>query len=1024
MHAPARLAQCMRRPGWCSASAGFIVLPKDCNQKGSTMATALTAALVALQVAAAQQQPDTSNAYLDSRAAELVALSRQARSVQHATLAAYRASARERASAVLRTPGRDRLLYRREMAADLEWRREGPSTVTLLGAREYVPLPGAGVRVLPDAAHEALDIVFEPHDFTDYVGLGNFRFGAHPLRPGGEADYQFRSGESTTLELQGGRTIVLHELVVIPRRAAPELVSGAVWIEDGTGRLVQEAYRKAAPIAGSNMPVVGRISIEPREILIEHALWDLRWWLPRAVAINGFVRAGTIALVPFRYERTYDGYQLEGVPVEPEDTPEDVPADTPDPAVRPAPQRWRVVLPDDRADLLTSAHLPGSIFGEDAAPIPAEALAPLRMRLDAIALPPLELGRGTAFLHLAPLDGIRFNRVEGLSFNVRGGVDLGGIAPFADARVATAGRVLRGQAGVQAITGAGVIAAQAYDRVYAADPVSRPFDAGNSFATFLFGDDYGHYFAAQGVELVRSSSAEARAVSRAAWTVRVFAEQQDSVVARGPLTLSRLWGGTTWRRAGLPVVPATQYGGSLEMSVGGGLGPEQAHWRVVNTLGGAFGDFDYGQASLTAGFTVPLPLRMPTGGGVTAAVEAAGGTSFGTLPGQALWHLGGASTVRGYPAASAAGAHFWRARVEAGTAFPAVRATIFADAARAYGEGGFEGQPSWPCCPPSTCSASPHTNSATSSAAGLAGSGSCSSLSDRSAWSARPDGFRPGLNRSIVLSGGLAAMTPIGLHDLRRRTVVMVAMGPVASLMVGAQFLALYQATSPRCSARAPASAHSFRIALCWPSASSRCCSGCSPSCPECRRLLLRRRPHAAPHEGRRRDRARGRAHRTHRHEHGRHAAAGVGRRAGRAGRGHPRRRPVRGRGPAVRLRPRPRPRRHRRRARAPARRPRAHRAAARRRAGIAAPRRRDVPRPLRWRRRPAREYLRRRARPARCAAPAPPRRGRRAPRRRRRRRHASSPATRSSSPPAPLDRGGAALDEALAGRILVSAGT
>jgi hypothetical protein len=59
------------------------------------------------------------------------------------------------------------------------------------------------------------------------------------------------------------------------------------------------------------------------------------------------------------------------------------------------------------------------------------------------------------------------------------------------------------------------------------------------------------------------------------------------------------------------------------------------------------------------------------------------------------------------------------------------------------------------------------------------------------------DGFRPGLNRSILLSGGLAAMAPLGLQDLRRRTVVMVSMGPVASLMVGAQFLALFQATSP-----------------------------------------------------------------------------------------------------------------------------------------------------------------------------------------------------------------------------------
>jgi hypothetical protein len=57
-------------------------------------------------------------------------------------------------------------------------------------------------------------------------------------------------------------------------------------------------------------------------------------------------------------------------------------------------------------------------------------------------------------------------------------------------------------------------------------------------------------------------------------------------------------------------------------------------------------------------------------------------------------------------------------------------------------------------------------------------------------------GFRPGLNRNILLSGGLAAMTPVGLHDLRRRTIVMVGMGPVVSLMVGTQLLAVQHATS------------------------------------------------------------------------------------------------------------------------------------------------------------------------------------------------------------------------------------
>jgi hypothetical protein len=61
----------------------------------------------------------------------------------------------------------------------------------------------------------------------------------------------------------------------------------------------------------------------------------------------------------------------------------------------------------------------------------------------------------------------------------------------------------------------------------------------------------------------------------------------------------------------------------------------------------------------------------------------------------------------------------------------------------------------------------------------------------------RPDGRRVGLNRSIMLAGGLVASAPIGLHDLRRRTVVMVAGGPLASLIFGAQALAVWHAASP-----------------------------------------------------------------------------------------------------------------------------------------------------------------------------------------------------------------------------------
>src|SRR5690606_38658246 len=57
------------------------------------------------------------------------------------------------------------------------------------------------------------------------------------------------------------------------------------------------------------------------------------------------------------------------------------------------------------------------------------------------------------------------------------------------------------------------------------------------------------------------------------------------------------------------------------------------------------------------------------------------------------------------------------------------------------------------------------------------------------------DAIRFGLNRSIALAGGLAVCVPVGLDDLRRRTLVMAAGGPVASLVVGVQSLAIWMAT-------------------------------------------------------------------------------------------------------------------------------------------------------------------------------------------------------------------------------------
>src|SRR5690606_39186977 len=95
------------------------------------------------------QEPDTSSlapsaahlesAYRDETARSLVARARERRRTVDRSVDRYRAIAREHIWAGLRVPGRDRTLYRRETATRIDWRREGPIRLEVLGAREVIP---------------------------------------------------------------------------------------------------------------------------------------------------------------------------------------------------------------------------------------------------------------------------------------------------------------------------------------------------------------------------------------------------------------------------------------------------------------------------------------------------------------------------------------------------------------------------------------------------------------------------------------------------------------------------------------------------------------------------------------------------------------------------------------------------------------------------------------------------------------------------------------------------------------------
>src|SRR6266516_7853227 len=96
-------------------------------------------ALLAAAAALAIQTPhDSTSAYLDPGARELVARAR--RLLVDRSIRAYDVTVRERIAVGLRALRRDRMVYRRELALHVSWRRDTVGEIRVLGAREAIPI--------------------------------------------------------------------------------------------------------------------------------------------------------------------------------------------------------------------------------------------------------------------------------------------------------------------------------------------------------------------------------------------------------------------------------------------------------------------------------------------------------------------------------------------------------------------------------------------------------------------------------------------------------------------------------------------------------------------------------------------------------------------------------------------------------------------------------------------------------------------------------------------------------------------
>jgi hypothetical protein len=678
---------------------------------------------------------DTLSAFVDRGAADLLRGARERRARVERAIDLYRVTARQRAHVGVEALTRNRTLFGGEIAARIEWRRGETGDVRVLGGREVSPSTSSGVQLPGNLGDDAVDLAFDP----DELQLSLFQFGApgmgdddeeedddrtvrregdtvsvqvdvepiDPLRPGSEAHYRFRSGDTTTVRLPDGSQLRLIQLEIIPRRREFQLLRGSLWIDSQTHGVARSVLTTARPFdlrrdVDDDIPravnTFGAIRATVRYVTVEYALVQGRWWLPRLMAVDAEANIGVLAGVPVRFERSYSDYEVQASAT-PQQAPVSVLAQQRDTAaaricMRDAKEagevcscegsrcrRWRVDVPSDTAALLASADLPPPLENQSARLITGEEVESL-----ARVLTP-SLGRMGDFrpeltTEIAGLRMLRYNRVEGLSIGARADVAWGPLAIDGELRFGLADREPNVEIGVARESMVRRTRIAGYRRLTPFDATARPFGFGASLNALLFGRDEADYFRATGAELT------SRPVTDGRWTYtwRAFGEHQHAVSRETQVTLARAWDSDPFREV-RAANDADQAGLGLTLSRGFGGDRSAARLTLGTGVEGQTGTFGFGRGQLFG------RLGVPRLGPIALALEGAAGTTTGDVPVQGLWYLGGPTTVRGYAGALMGGEAFWRARAEIARATPAARLVLFSDAGWVGARDGWELDP-------------------------------------------------------------------------------------------------------------------------------------------------------------------------------------------------------------------------------------------------------------------------------------------------------------------------------------------
>lgn len=560
----------------------------------------------------------------------------------------------------------------------------------------------------------------------------------HPLGSGADTVYRFQSGDTITLSLPDGRRIVAIQLSVLPREATARRISGILWIEPETGALVRAAYRMSREFdavrdipelqdedeAGTFRYVPGVFkpwTFSLNVVAVDYALWDFKAWLPRSMRIEGEAAAGIIKFpvsmdMAYQVESVVMQEDVQGAGVRGEEAAagvvttagdgmkevhfatraeamafvagllsEDdrIPYELMDESETHARDRESLlIVPEERERVAESPHLPPPIWDDAPGFTDVDELEEYVRSLADLPAPPVQMIPWSFNWGWARKDLIRYNRVEGPAVGGRLDWDLGdrytlgasGFFGLADLRPKV-------RVGLERSTVLRRLTLSAYRELQATDSQGGHFGFGNSLEALLFGRDSGEYYRATGADFTWRPP-EGR---RESFVFRAYAERHAAVKRNIDFALFRVFDGD-WRfRPNLTGDEADEVGAEVRISPWWGHDPLKpqlgvdfhgrgATWRPAS--GGVRGD--YMQASATA--RAILPVQGRGWDGWRLGIEAAAGSTWGSVPVQRYWFLGSASTLRGYPPSVASGPSFLRGRLEVNRFYHGAGANLFFDA--------------------------------------------------------------------------------------------------------------------------------------------------------------------------------------------------------------------------------------------------------------------------------------------------------------------------------------------------------